>query len=369
MAGQPTVYDVAARAGVSIATVSRVLSRPDDVRPDTRAKVAAAVDELGYVRNAAARGLAGRRTRVLGLVLPAHEDVDETPPPDAGIGVSAILDDRSAAGRSPDGAQNLYFDELIRGAERAASAADHALLIAAGSDSRREGLLHETAARVDGLIVLAATLSEESLARAARRAPVVLVAGDGAHPDIDRVSVANEDGMHALTRVVLDGGARRIVFLGGPSDSPDGMDRRRGFDQAIAEAGRVQVEYLPGDFAERVGRDSVERLLAERGIDGLPDAIVCGNDQSALGALDALRHAGVDVPGRVRVTGFDGVEAGRFSTPRLSTVRQPMADLGVAAVRLLLERLDAPDAAVRSVVLPVEVLLRESCPPIDGPAA
>ncbi|GAB3399865.1 LacI family DNA-binding transcriptional regulator [Schumannella luteola] len=378
----PTVYDVAARSGVSIATVSRVLRRPDEVRPETAAKVMDAVRELGYVPSASARGLAGRRTQVIGLLLPGHQEGDPVPDPGPAT-PPRIRDDRASAEQAAEesgtgGPVNLYYDEVIRGAEGEASEQGFALLIAAGTASHRERLVGEIAGRVDGLVVLAATLGDELLARTSTRVPVVLVADSGDEHDLDHVVVDNEQGMRALvTEVLRDAAVREIAYIAGPEDSPDERDRRRGFDRAIDDARDDRAEFgdvadspavriLRGDFSVAAGRRLADRLLDDDGDDAggrLPDAIVCSNDQSALGVLQSLTAAGVDVPGRVRVSGFDGVEAGRFSTPRLSTVRQPMADLGRIAVRTLLRRLASPDAPRQRVVLPVEVLLRESAPP------
>jgi LacI family transcriptional regulator len=378
----PTVYDVAARSGVSIATVSRVLRRPDEVRPETAAKVMDAVRELGYVPSASARGLAGRRTQVIGLLLPGHQEGDPVPDPGPAT-PPRIRDDRASAEQAAEesgtgGPVNLYYDEVIRGAEGEASEQGFALLIAAGTASHRERLVGEIAGRVDGLVVLAATLGDELLARTSTRVPVVLVADSGDEHDLDHVVVDNEQGMRALvTEVLRDAAVREIAYIAGPEGSPDERDRRRGFDRAIDDArdDRAQfgdvadspaVRILRGDFSVAAGRRLADRLLDDDGEGAggrLPDAIVCSNDQSALGVLQSLTAAGVDVPGRVRVSGFDGVEAGRFSTPRLSTVRQPMADLGRIAVRTLLRRLASPDAPRQRVVLPVEVLLRESAPP------
>ncbi|TPX01891.1 LacI family transcriptional regulator, partial [Schumannella luteola] len=375
----PTVYDVAARSGVSIATVSRVLRRPDEVRPETAAKVMDAVRELGYVPSASARGLAGRRTQVIGLLLPGHQEGDPVPDPGPAT-PPRIRDDRASAEQAAEesgtgGPVNLYYDEVIRGAEGEASEQGFALLIAAGTASHRERLVGEIAGRVDGLVVLAATLGDELLARTSTRVPVVLVADSGDEHDLDHVVVDNEQGMRALvTEVLRDAAVREIAYIAGPEDSPDERDRRRGFDRAIDDARDDRAEFgdvadspavriLRGDFSVAAGRRLADRLLDDDGDDAggrLPDAIVCSNDQSALGVLQSLTAAGVDVPGRVRVSGFDGVEAGRFSTPRLSTVRQPMADLGRIAVRTLLRRLASPDAPRQRVVLPVEVLLRES---------
>jgi LacI family transcriptional regulator len=208
---------------------------------------------------------------------------------------------------------------------------------------------------------------DDLLAHVSRRIPVVVLADSRPGDDLDHVSVDNAAGMRALTGFVLGReGVSDLVYVSGPGDSPDEADRHRGFDEAVAaacaddpaRAPRVRVER--GDFSREGGRRAGEALVASP--DALPQAVVCANDQSALGVLDAFAAHGVDVPGQVVVTGFDGIEAGRFSTPRLTTVRQPMNDLGRVAVRTIVTRLTDPTAPPQRVTLPVEVLLRESCP-------
>ncbi|MBD8704755.1 substrate-binding domain-containing protein [Frigoribacterium sp. CFBP 13712] len=406
MTKAPTVYDVAAHAAVSIATVSRVLRRPDDVRPETRTRVLDSVRALGYVPSGAARGLAGRRHGVLGLFLPGHDAIDEPEPDWAVLTDSSripLLDDREARVAGPvatgghwSNPANLYFDEVLRGAEVESWRRGFALMVAAGRGSSREVIVNDIAGRVDGLAVLAQTVPADLLAHVSRRIPVVVLADSRPGDELDHVSVDNVAGMRALTSFVLDGrGVADVVYVTGPSDSPDEADRHRGFDEAVAgrrAAGgadlRVRVER--GDFSRDGGRRVAEALLAPGsgsagdgagagagardgagpavGGRALPDAVVCANDQTALGVLDVFDRAGVDVPGRVRVTGFDGIEAGRFSTPRLTTVRQPMGELGRVAVRSIVRRLTDPGMPPQRVTLPVEVLLRESCPPLLGSA-
>ena len=387
MTKAPTVYDVAAHAGVSIATVSRVLRRPDDVRPETRTRVLDSVRALGYVPSGAARGLAGRRHGVLGLFLPGHDAIDEPEPDWAVLTDSSripLLDDREARVAGPvatgghwSNPANLYFDEVLRGAEVESWRRGFALMVAAGRGSSREVIVNDIAGRVDGLAVLAQTVPADLLAHVSRRIPVVVLADSRPGDELDHVSVDNVAGMRALTEFVLggegaDGRVADVVYVAGPGDSPDVADRHRGFDEAVASAtattsaaarqghGPVRVRVERGDFSREGGRRAGEALVASS--DPLPQAVVCANDQSALGVLDAFVAHGVDVPGRVAVTGFDGIEAGRFSTPRLTTVRQPMNDLGRVAVRTIVTRLTDPTAPPQRVTLPVEVLLRESCP-------
>jgi LacI family transcriptional regulator len=162
--------------------------------------------------------------------------------------------------------------------------------------------------------------------------------------------------MKAMTEHVLSTGAKRLLYIAGPEDSPDDAERLQGFRAAVDGVTEVTVELVRGYFSRARGRE-----LA-LGIDRLPDAIVCSNDQTALGVLDAMGRRSIGVPDDVMVTGFDGITAGRHSSPRLTTVHQPMVELGRAAIQALTARLDDPSMGARSLVLPVQVVLRESCP-------
>ncbi|NQX29507.1 LacI family DNA-binding transcriptional regulator [Microbacteriaceae bacterium VKM Ac-2854] len=360
--GAPTVYDVAARAEVSIATVSRVLTNPSAVRASTAERVLAAVRELGYVPSGSARGLAAKRTGVIGIVLPDHADTvapaGGLPPLRVGAGeVPIVHDDGSSAPRSP----NLYYDEVLRGAEAEAWGRGLGLMIAAGRSDARSGLATSVAGRVDALAIFVGTLADDAIEHVARRLPVVLLAGLRGHEGLDRVGANNVEGMRALVRYALESRPTgSVAYVDGSSDAPDARDRLEGFRAGVADAGaHPSIRVEPGDFSRASGRAAADRLLRD---DALPELVVCANDQTALGVLDRLGEAGVDVPGQVRVTGFDGIEAGRLATPRLTTVHQPMFDLGRLAVATLTERLAEPTLPPRSLLLPVEVLLRESCP-------
>ena len=356
----PTVYDVAREADVSIATVSRVLRVPEKVSAATRERVLLAVRRLGYVPNASARGLADRRTGVLGLLIPGH-DIPATsrhlPAEEGAPAAVEFLDDRD--GRQADPYRNRYFEQLVRGAEAAAWRAGYALLVAAGTSVSRDVVMHDLAGRVDALAVVARTVPDELLRGSIGRTPMVTVAGEGG-PGADAVRVDNRGGMSALVRHVLAvKPPGPVLYLAGPPDSPDAAGRARGFHDAIADQD-VPWSTAMADFTWQGGHDAVAAQLEEE----IPAAVIGANDQSALGAMAALREGGVDVPGTCVVTGFDGIDESRYSTPTLTTVRQPMIDLGICAVELLLRRLADPEAAPRDLQLPVDVLLRTSCGPL-----
>ncbi len=360
----PTVYDVASAAGVSIATVSRVLRTPDAVREGTRDRVQAAIRSLGYVPSGTARALAGRRTGVVGLLLPGFDVVPDERPDLVTDGGVRIVDDRRHV--TQPSSSNLYFDEVLRGAEVEAWQRGLALMVAAGRGSSRDVIVNDVAGRVDGLAVMARTVPDDLLEHVARRVPVVVLADDGRSHGFDSVSVDNVAGMRTLAEHVIGrlGIRSGIAYLAGPVDSPDDLERAAGFRQALADHGvpASDVTTVHGDF----GRVRARELATDLFSGAVPRAVVCSNDQSALGVLDAAAALGIRVPEDVVVTGFDGIDAGRFSTPRLTTVHQPMGELGRAAVRAVVDRLAEPDGPPRAVRLPVEVLLRESCPPALG---
>ncbi|SEK54656.1 LacI family DNA-binding transcriptional regulator [Nonomuraea pusilla] len=354
----PTVYDVAERSGVSIATVSRVYRMPESVRPETRERVLAVAHALGYVPSGNARGLASRSTGVLGLCFPDYSDPD------------------AEAAEDADDAAMLYSDQIIRGMERAARRHGYALLIAASLKGGPESLVAKVAGRVDGFAVLARTVPTAELDVISRRQPVVMLAGPRESPDtadhLDHVEVANFDGQRELTRhLIEDHGVRRPAYVGSSEESPDVEARFRGFLAACGDAG-VEVAGEPalrvGMMTQAEGARAAEALCERAG--ERPDAFVFANDQMAVGALHALERRGVKVPGDVLVTGFDGIPLSRLVRPSLTTVHQPMLRLGEAAVELLVERLSgARTGDPVSVMLPVTVVRRTSCGCGDTEAA
>ncbi|MFD8687144.1 LacI family DNA-binding transcriptional regulator [Streptomyces sp. NPDC059651] len=345
----PTVYDVAERSGVSIATVSRVYRTPESVRAQTRERVLEAARELGYVPSGNARGLASRTTGVLGLCFPDYAD------PDAEADAEADSD--------ADDAVMLYSDQIIRGMERAARRHGYALLIAASLEGGPESLVAKVAGRVDGFAVLAQTVPTEDLEVISRRLPVVMLAGPREIDHLDHLVVANADGERELARhLIEDHGLRRLAFVGGDTDSPDAEARFRGFQEACRDAG-LPVPDQPAlrttMMKQAEGAQAAETLLDRGG--ERPEAMLFANDQMAVGALRALARRGVRVPQDMAVTGFDGIPLGRIVQPPLTTVRQPIRRLGEQAVELLVQRLNNSGREPVSLTLPVSVIRRTSC--------
>jgi LacI family transcriptional regulator len=326
----PTVHDVARRAGVSTATVSRALSDSAKLHPDTLDRVRQAIEELGYLPNGAARGLISQRTRVLALCFLDLGD------PESDAGDDAML----------------YTDGVVRGMERAARDRGYAILIGAVQDPDSAlDLAVSLASRADGIVLLGQAAPASAIQRL-KRLPVVVVAGrlEDDQGRVDQVRVDNAGGITALTRHLMDvHGHRDLLYVGGPADSPDGTERLSAFLRTAT--GRV----VHGDFTQHSGRAIAERLTS------LPHAIVCANDQMAIGIMAGLRTRGVSVPGDVAVTGFDGIDLGRHLQPPLTTVRQPMQPIGAAAVTLLEQRLVDPTRPPTDLRLPTTLDIRASC--------
>lgn len=346
MSDRPTVYDVAERAGVSIATVSFAFRKPERVRPTTRETVLAAARELGYVPNGAARGLAQRRTACLGLYAYHYLLPQATR---AGVG-----DDEDAFWRLFP----LYVDEVQRGMELECWERGYALMLGGGA-SDSGAIATDIAGRVDGLAVFAQTVPTADLAAIGKQIPVVEVSEPSADDGLSYVSVDNRGGMRRLTEhLIVEHGLERLVFVG-ETRSQDVAERFKGF------RGALRAHGLTAPKSALTGEGDVEQEAAQlcaAWIGGkLPQAVVCATDQQALAVIDQFQSMRVRVPTDVAITGFDGVVAGRLSDPALTTVRQPMEDLGRTAVALLVERLHDPDALPTHRKLPVQVLLRESC--------
>lgn len=372
MAKRPTVYDVAAKAGVSIATVSFAFRQPGRVRESTRATVLAAARELGYVPSASARGLAENRTHALGLysfdmLLEADgtlggRPVREDPGPFFGrpddAAARAFADD---ADREGFGVFPLYVDEVQRGFELECARRGRALLIGKGPRQDGAGVI-DIVSRVDGLAVFPGAQSAEFLRRLARRLPVVAFAMPWGSGEVHHIRADNAGGAAALTEhLVTVHGLRRIAFVGAP-EMPDYAERFAGMCAALTALGvPAPSDVLDPTPLAAADPFPVLRDLLDGDRQALPEALVCASDQHALDVLRLLAGAGVRVPQDVAVTGFDGVVAGRLSSPSLTTCRQPMEAMGRLAVDVLTASIEDPELPPTEVTLPVRPLFRQSC--------
>lgn len=357
----PTVYDVAARAGVSIATVSMTYRRPDKVRPATREVVLAAAGELQYVPSASARGLADGRTGALGLfsydylVRAGDSRRPDARATDADTAVRIVREGPDEMCREFP----LYVDEIQRGMEVACWERGYALMIGGPSHAGPASVVTDIAGRVDGLAVFPQTLPLDALEHIAGRIPVISVSEPPRDDRLSHVTVDNRGGMRAVTEhLIREHGCRDLLFVGGLNPA-EGSARFDGFRGALRQAGlRVPRKPLvPETRVNGSGRAVIE-LPADL---PLPEAFVCATDDVALDVLDILAARRVKVPATVAVTGFDGIAAGRIVRPALTTVRQPMVEMGRVVVEMLDALIAAPGRPPETRELPVDVVLRESC--------
>jgi DNA-binding LacI/PurR family transcriptional regulator len=330
---RPTLEAVARRAGVSRATVSRVVNGSTSVAVSIREAVTRAVDELGYVPNQAARSLVTQRTESIALILP------ET--------ANRVFSD------------DLFFPAIIRGVGVELETADKQLvLMMAGSSASHDRVeRYAVAGHVDG-VMFASMHGADPLPGTLVRLgiPVICSGRPIGEPEVPYVDVDHFGGVVAAVEHLVAGGRRRIATIAGPQDMVAGIDRLAGYQDTLDRAGLPQRVAI-GDFTRESGIAAMRELLAA---DPELDAVFAASDMMAHGALLALKEAGRRVPADVAVIGFDDFEISRYSDPPLTTVRQPIADMGRTMARHLLRLINNEPDLPRSVVLPTELVVRDS---------
>jgi LacI family transcriptional regulator len=338
-----TLYDVAREAGVSTATVSRVVHSQDGVRADTRQRVLEVIEARGYIPDGAAQSMARRRKEVIGL-LAVESRITDTDVEEEGL---------------------LFEEEVLRGVESSLREIEWSLMISFLRDDDPVGSfrrMQKVAAQVDGMLVIEGIVGAERLERLAARVPIVLIAGPRDEPYTDAFSADNHGGTRAMVQhLVEQHDCRRLYEIAGPPQAPDASQRHAALHEVVRGYGSVAVTgTFQGWFAAMSGQLAVRELLSQSRTD-LPDAIVCANDQMAIGAIHELEEAGLRVPADIAVVGFDDMYSGALLQPALTTVRQPIRLLGERACRRLLQRIEDPSLARHAEYLPTELIIRQSC--------
>lgn len=326
-----TIRDVAREAGVSVTTVSRVLNDSGPVKAATRQRVRDVAQRLHFTPNTTARSLSTKRTLTLGVLLP---DV-----------------------------YGEFFSEVIRGIDQVAQQHGYHVLISGAHNEPAEvdAAVSAMRGRVDGLILMAAELDTETLARnLPERVPAVLINANHDASQFDTINIDNYGGAVAMTAHLLRLGHREIRMISGPARNRDAAERERGFRAALQQAGITpHPEWIvEGAFTEASGYRAAERLLTQ-GV--RPTAIFAANDSMAVGALSAARGLGLRVPEDVAVAGFDDVPIAEYVSPPLTTVRVAITKLGSCATERLVQNIRAHNRHERRhEIQPTELVIRGS---------
>jgi LacI family transcriptional regulator len=327
-----TIIDVARESGVSYSTVSRVLSGFEFVKESTRKRVLETAERLGYVANLQARSLAGGRSQIVGLLVPSLD--------------------------------NSYIGEITRGVDEELAKTNYNLMLyTTHRQMGKEAAYVHTIANglSDGLLLLVPSVPTSYLdALHERSFPYVLIDQTDTTGKSSVVNSTNWQGAYDATKYLIELGHRRIGFITGMMELSSSTDRLEGYKAALADHNISFVEELTatGDFQRQGGYLGAQKLLE---LSTHPTAIFASNDLSAFGAMEAIREHGLSIPNDISILGFDDIPQAEMTHPKLTTVRQPLDQMGRVAVKLLLEHIENPDRPARHVTLATRLVVRDSC--------
>jgi LacI family transcriptional regulator len=330
-----TIKDVARASGVSYATVSRVLSGYEHVKESTRSHVMEAVEHLGYVANLQARSLAGGRSRIIGLLVPNLD--------------------------------NGYVGTITRGIDQAVARANYDLMLYTSHRHPGKESLYVSAITkglTDGLLLVAPLVPATYLdALREQNFPYVLIDQVDSTENSSVVESTNWQGAYEATRYLCQLGHMQIAFIMGTPAVRSAIDRLEGYKSALSDCDIPVTEALliEGDFQQRTAYENVKRLLLTA--NPLPTAIFAANDLSAFGAIDAVRECDLRIPEDISIIGFDDTPQASLVYPKLTTVRQPLEQMGQVAVKMLLERIENHSHPPQRIALATQLVIRDSCGP------
>ncbi|WP_430784727.1 catabolite control protein A [Virgibacillus flavescens] len=326
-----TIYDVAREANVSMATVSRVVNGNPNVKPTTRKKVLATIETLGYRPNAVARGLASKKTTTVGAIIP---DIS-----------------------------SIFFAELARGIEDIATMYKYNIILS-NSDQNKDKELQlintMLEKQVDGIIFMGGTITDEHVNQfKTSSVPVVLAATYDESNTIPSVNIDYEQASYEATKFLLDKGNKDVAFISGEDDTLINKQKYAGYQKAFKDASiTIKDEYvIKGDYTYDSGIEAFKELYA---LESNPSAIFVSSDEMALGVIHGAQDKGLTVPGDIEVFGFDNTRLASMVRPTLSTIVQPMYDIGAVAMRLLTKYMNKEDVSEKKVVLPHRIVERNS---------
>ncbi|MYL50390.1 catabolite control protein A [Halobacillus litoralis] len=325
-----TIYDVAREANVSMATVSRVVNGNPNVKPATRKKVHDAIERLGYRPNAVARGLASKKTTTVGVIIP---DIS-----------------------------SIFFAELARGIEDIATMYNYNIILS-NSDQNKDKELHLINAmlgkQVDGLIFMGGDITEDHIREfKTSSVPIALAATVDETKETPSVNINYEEAAYDATKLLLESN-KQIAFVSGPENTVINTEKVEGFKRAMKESGEEQPEkwMVTGDYSYDSGLEALEQIVE---MDNQPSAIFVSSDEMALGVIHGAQDRGIRVPEDIEVFGFDNTRLATMVRPTLSTVVQPMYDIGAVAMRLLTKFMNKEEVEEQNVILPHRIIERNS---------
>lgn len=330
----PTINDVARLAGVSTTTVSHIINGTRFVSDELKDRVDKAIVELGYRPNSLARGLRRGESKTIGLIVPDNS--------------------------------NPFFAEILRTIENIGHANGYSVILCnSDSDVEKEASYTELlyAKQVDGIVFVTTNNSIEHLQQLSHSGiPFVVVDRDLHIKDNDVILVDNFKGGYEATQYLIQLGHKRIACITGPSRLTPSADRVGGYRKALKDAG-IQIDadcIVPGDFQVEGGESAMQQLLALKNV---PTAVFACNDMMALGAMRALRKAGLSAPNDMSLIGFDNIALTSVVSPALTTVAQPMFEIAKSSFESLITRMQEKTSALpaRKIILPTKLIIRESC--------
>jgi LacI family transcriptional regulator len=330
-----TIMDVARASGVSYATVSRVLSGYEFVKESTRNRVLEAVEHLGYVANLQARSLAGGRTQIIGLLVPNLD--------------------------------NGYVGTIMRGIDQELERANYDLMLYTSHRHPSSESYYVNAIAnglTEGLLLVAPLVPMTYLdALREKNFPYILIDQAESTESSSVVESTNWQGAYEATRYLSQLGHTRIAFITGELAVRSAVDRLRGYKAALGDCDIPFREELiiESDFQQQTGYEAAKCLLQR--INPRPTAIFASNDLSAFGAMDAARELGLRIPDDISIIGFDDIPQASLTHPKLTTVRQPLEQMGQVAVKMLLEQIEDRSHPPQRVTLATQLIIRNSCGP------
>lgn len=327
-----TIYDVARVAGVSMATVSRVVNGNPNVKPTTRKKVLEAIESLAYRPNAVARGLASKRTTTVGVIIP---DISR-----------------------------IFYAELARGIEDIATMYKYNIILC-NSDQNKDKEIHLINTllekQVDGIVFMGGQITEEHVEEFKRSpVPIVLSATIDPKKEFPSVNINYEEAAYDAVKFLIDNGHTKIGMLTGSLEDPvNGYQKYSGFKKAMEEANlHLSDDYVVvGDYTYDSGIEAMDDFLS---LSERPTAIFAGTDEMALGIIHGAQDRGLHVPDDIEVVGFDNTRLAAMVRPTLTTVVQPMYDMGAVSMRLLTKYMKKEEVTDGVVVLPHRIEFRQS---------